>query len=645
MFGRNPVLVGPDGVGTPDELARQRAMVQQLMVPYGRAENIGQGIAGLMNGIATGIKTRQLNKQQAAGEASGAAARHSILTAMLGGGSGEQGAGGDGAVYRPDSSLAGKIAETANAVGANPEDLATLISYETGGTFNPTQGGPVTQHGKHRGLIQFGEPQAQKYGVDWSNPIDSQLGSNGAVAKYLNDAGFRPGMGMLDLYSAVNAGHVGRYNASDANNGGAPGSVRDKVEDQMGGHRAKAKKLLSSLLAGDAGPSPVPAGSAMMPSAQAPAPQLPQPQIAPQQQQFMTTDKPQQMMPQQGGGQELDYAALLQQAENPWLDDASRNWIYGLVQKRQEQQMQARDPEYQQAQKMRELDFRKKQFELEQMQNPAPEKDRFENVGGRMIKISPDGTATEIYAPPETKQEAGGVEYGLQPVVTQDKDGKYHLFQVAKDGSGAKEINLPYGWTPQQQYLDTGTGFQAMPKQGVGAGPVVQKDLIGAESQKAIGDAQGKAIAAAPADIQAGENALDLLTNIESDKYLERGTGFSSNFNLIPGTGGYDFQNMVDQAKSGAFLSAIQQMRGMGSLSNAEGETATAAVTRMNTSTSKEAFLRALADYRKIIEQGIARAKTRLVGGSQNPGNAQGGLPSPRKQSIEKNGYQIEEVD
>lgn len=141
--------------------------------------------------------------------------------------------------------LAAGILETANALGIDPLDLATAISYETAGTFDPTKRGPTTQWGQHRGLIQFGEPQARQYGVDWNDPIGSQLGANGAVAKYLRGAGVKPGMGMLDIYSAINAGSVGRYNASDANNGGAPGTVRDKVEKQMSGHRRKAEALLA----------------------------------------------------------------------------------------------------------------------------------------------------------------------------------------------------------------------------------------------------------------------------------------------------------------------------------------------------------------------------------------------------------------
>lgn len=143
--------------------------------------------------------------------------------------------------------LAYGIAETAQALGMSPADLATIISYETGGTFDPTKAGPRTQWGQHRGFLQWGEPQARQYGVDWNDPVRSQLGANGAIANYFRDRGWKPGMGLLDAYSIVNAGSPGRYNASDANNGGAPGTVRDKVESQMGGHRRNAERILQGL--------------------------------------------------------------------------------------------------------------------------------------------------------------------------------------------------------------------------------------------------------------------------------------------------------------------------------------------------------------------------------------------------------------
>ena len=136
------------------------------------------------------------------------------------------------------------IIATAKRLGMNPLDLATIISYETAGTFDPMKAGPTTQWGQHKGLIQFGEPQARQYGVNWNDPLGSQLGENGAVARYFTENGWQPVMSMLDAYSIVNAGGPGRYNASDANNGGAPGTVADKVNNQMADHRAKAAALL-----------------------------------------------------------------------------------------------------------------------------------------------------------------------------------------------------------------------------------------------------------------------------------------------------------------------------------------------------------------------------------------------------------------
>jgi hypothetical protein len=131
-------------------------------------------------------------------------------------------------------------------------------------------------------------------------------------------------------------------------------------------------------------------------------------------------------------------------------------------------------------------------------------------------------------------------------------------------------------------------------------------------SQEAQGEVQGKQIAAAPNDIAAADIALGLVKKIRTNPALEAGTGMSSIGNYIWGTSGYDFQNLVEQSKSGAFLTAIQQMRGLGSLSNAEGQTATQAVTRMNTATSQEAFLDALNDYEGVVKLGQERAAKRL---------------------------------
>ncbi|MBA8910144.1 hypothetical protein [Aminobacter ciceronei] len=137
--------------------------------------------------------------------------------------------------------LAGAIQQTAEQLGIDPVDLATVMSYETGGTFDPWIKGPTTKWGTHRGLIQWGEPQAAKYGVTKDMPIEQQVA---AAGQYLRDAGVKPGMGLIDIYSAINAGAPGRYDRSDYKAGGAPGTVADKVKFQMEGHKQKAAALL-----------------------------------------------------------------------------------------------------------------------------------------------------------------------------------------------------------------------------------------------------------------------------------------------------------------------------------------------------------------------------------------------------------------
>lgn len=257
------LFVGPGGQQLTEAQIRERQMMAQDLLAQatdtspnagGVASILAKGLAGFRSGMDRNAADRAISANNQANQG--------LLQGLLGGLGSTGGVGQSSTVAAPTvapvqnvapatnwdassvpDSLKSGIQETATALGVDPIDLATAISYETAGTFDPTKTGPTTQWGQHRGLIQFGEPQAQKYGVDWNNPIGSQLGANGAVANYLRDTGVQPGMGLLDIYSAINAGGVGRYNRSDANNGGAPGTVRDKVEQQMADHRAKALAL------------------------------------------------------------------------------------------------------------------------------------------------------------------------------------------------------------------------------------------------------------------------------------------------------------------------------------------------------------------------------------------------------------------
>lgn len=188
-------------------------------------------------------------------------------------------------------------------------------------------------------------------------------------------------------------------------------------------------------------------------------------------------------------------------------------------------------------------------------------------------------------------------EYGLNPIALADENGKF------------------LGWG--QMSKSGGLFFNGQPVNGSGIRPMDPSSLNFAKSSgTAQGTASGEAVAAAPGDIAAADLALGKINDLRTDPNRAMGTGASSVFNVIPSTPGYDYQSKVDEVTAGAFLTAIQQMRGLGQLSNAEGQTAKAAVTRMKTATSEQAFLEALADYEDVVLLGKQRAQNRLNSGS-----------------------------
>lgn len=150
------------------------------------------------------------------------------------------------------STVRDQLVEGAKQVSARfggsltPRDVLAMVSYETAGTFDPGIKGPTTQWGQHIGLFQAGtKGVAKEMGITTDTPALTQMQKMG---DYLEQRGFRPGMGVKDAYSAINAGRVGRYGATDENNGGAPGTVAEKVDNQFGGHYAKADSLLGGAI-------------------------------------------------------------------------------------------------------------------------------------------------------------------------------------------------------------------------------------------------------------------------------------------------------------------------------------------------------------------------------------------------------------
>ncbi len=273
--------------------------------------------------------------------------------------------------------------------------------------------------------------------------------------------------------------------------------------------------------------------------------------------------------PQSGSGMSIQ--ALAEVAGSPYATPGQKAVAAALLQ----QQMDAADP-------AKKLALEKAQLEIDKLKNPAA---------------------------------AGSPEYGLNPIVTQDEQGKYHLFQIPKDGGKPKEVELPYGWTPQQQYLDTGTGFVAAPKQGTAANlePVVTKDVAGKAAETAVGEAAGAAQVALPGAAQAAADVAAQVESLKNDEYLPKMLGPVDS--LLPNVSedAARVQGKMNQIQGGAFLQARQLLKGGGAITDYEGQKAEAAFARLAAAQNPEDYKAALDEFNYFVQQGLKKLEAQAA--------------------------------
>jgi tape measure domain-containing protein len=141
--------------------------------------------------------------------------------------------------FKPSSKAQALIA-AANRLGVSPLDLATLISFETGGSFSPSIVGGAG--GNYQGLIQFGPPERRQYGMNRGQSFEEQI--QGPVVRYFQDRFAQAGMStqgadLLKLYTTVLAGSPSANpNARDAFGTSARSGVA-----AMGPHRQRALQM------------------------------------------------------------------------------------------------------------------------------------------------------------------------------------------------------------------------------------------------------------------------------------------------------------------------------------------------------------------------------------------------------------------
>ena len=125
------------------------------------------------------------------------------------------------------------------------------------------------------------------------------------------------------------------------------------------------------------------------------------------------------------------------------------------------------------------------------------------------------------------------------------------------------------------------------------------------ESTKAQAKAQGEKRAGLETTLSGLDNMNTMVQQVLDDPNLPKAVGaiWNRGWSLVPGTDEYGTAQRIEQLKSNAFLSSIAQMRGMGSLSNAEGMKVEAALGRLNAAQNEKDFRQSLVDVQKSLSR------------------------------------------
>lgn len=135
------------------------------------------------------------------------------------------------------------IAE-AGKLGISPLDYATIISFESAGTFSTSIQSTDKKSGKkYTGLIQFGEAEVKKYGVKRGEEFETQLAKASEFLRDRFEAAKKSisGASILDLYRTVLGGNPNASLTGEDSNGTSPLSGVRKMQRE---HRPNAEKLL-----------------------------------------------------------------------------------------------------------------------------------------------------------------------------------------------------------------------------------------------------------------------------------------------------------------------------------------------------------------------------------------------------------------
>ena len=227
----------------------------------------------------------------------------------------------------------------------------------------------------------------------------------------------------------------------------------------------------------------------------------------------------------------------------------------------------------------------------------------------------------------------------LTPIWSQGPNGELTPHQLNNRGGQNALPPLPEGhqWAPGNMSVPTGTGTLLTPKFGqpnvnavpgtTPAGPggaVIPKDVAGAAAQTAQGKLQATKAFTMPEYEATTDRVLSRLDELTSHKGIEAATGyFAGKLPIAPTPDARDFTARLAEVQGGTWLQGVQQMRGLGQLSNREGARIADAVSRLQSrDVSTSAYKKAIADLKNAIEgqrEAVRKETGASPGASQTP--------------------------
>ena len=566
---------------TPDQIERKRAYIAAMMPKFGSAKYVGEGLGQLATGFAVGRQNKRLDAAEGAGRESADKMFERIF-------------GTANSAQSPDMSplsvlgMQGPGPAITPVDPSNPEAIASdaMTALGKGATPEGIKAGLVArgmpEHIAEGFVMNFQDESGLNPGINETSPlVPGSRGGFGlaqwtgprrkALEAFAAEKGMPvsdPGVQMDFLMTELQGPEAGAWaKISGAQNAGEAGAaiVNDFLRPAEEHRASRAAEYL--------GGGGIPASGAAAAPTSAP---------------------------------QIDVNELYMALQNPWLTPEQKGLITSMI----GEQQAASDP-------MRQIELEKAQLELAQMKNPTEQPP--EDFTARMFTlnsmgIDPQSEEGKVYIMTGKlagSEGSGGTEYGLTPQYGTDKDGNLVAIQFAKDGTSIA-TPLPEGVALSKgiEKLDLGTHFQYVNSiTGEKIGDPVSKNLAEAESQKAIGKAEGEATGAAITGLGAAESkatqGIALIDSIINDPALSGITGMIQG-NLPPlSQAGTDLNVKIGQVQGKAFLEAFDSLKGGGAISEREGEAATAAIARLDRAQSTEAYQAALAELKGILQTGL----------------------------------------